>query len=445
VYESANRTADAENLRPVIRMLNSVLSRFGRGALAALGFCFLSIVMPAVYELVERMDALLAEPWNATDSNNLWQALMIDPAAIQAETCDDSCEHMGIKPLTYFVPRATSAVLCHARLVLEAQRVFEAPEGGYFTNLNIGVTAGYPGAYFNTRGDGDTAERLMDEVLSTSEILPVRLEKEGYFVAWQRSDAAIDEPEVRLNSAEGQTHLLPTARFRRLTFQPVARVFSAVLTDIQFRDVAPNSRIVLFTEPGRSLQYVFNSRGMITATITAVTQGTAGELLAHIEPLSNGDRTGIYEHWMTARLDQRSDITQLSEQGVLAIILPPENTRSDGSLHLESELYQMPRVPMQIVPKSAIDAQCSIDRAPSTGCLWSFIAGEIVPVQVQTIALADGQVAVLERALFAGDPISPAHWQRLSAAVRREWISRDSGKSVLENRRVLEASPERIQ
>jgi hypothetical protein len=426
-------------------MMTNVFSRIGRGALVALGFCCVSFITPAIYELVEYMNERMAERWSTADSHNPMQALMIDPQAIPVETCKgDSCEHRGIKPLTYFVPRSASSVLVHARLILDEPRVYEAPEGGYFTNLNLVGISGWSGVYFNSRNVDEAGERLMDEILPTSEIRPVRLEKEGYFLAWERSDASLDEPAMQWNSTEGRTRLLPTARFRRLTFQPVARVFSAVLTDVQASDVAPHSRIILFTEPTTSLQAVFNSRGMVSATITAVTQGAAGELLASIEPLSNGDRTGIYEHWMTARLDQRSDITRFGKQGLLAIILPPEDA-GDDRRSLASEPHQMPRIPLHVVPKSAVDKQCSIDHAPSTGCVWSLIAGEAVAVQVKTIQLSDEEVAVLERELFAGEPIAPAQWRQLSAAVRREWLSSGSEKSVLEGHRVLDVSPKRTR
>lgn len=279
---------------------------------------------------------------------------------------------------------------------------------------------------------------LANEVQTDGRSRPIVVSTEGFVSAWaQEGDSSEQltawtrpaEPERNGNSqaaAIERGRQWRARRMRRIQFQPVPAV-----VEVDVMRAALLERITV----GHVMAFDWQAGGVLDggqsqlipyrSMLGVVTQ--VQELGQYLRMKVQIPRSSAYSsgHWLWTRLDGVPVGAPVLSNDVRAVFFKPGEmlgATPDWWL-LERVFFKLPEVGVMRAPADALDPACADPLSPSHSCVWVALQGVAVPVQVSVQALAGGDLALTERAAFAGKALRAADWAAMPSEFRRDYGS----------------------
>ncbi len=285
----------------------------------------------------------------------------------------------------------------------------------------------------------DTSPLLLAyEVQKDGRTRPVVVASEGFVSAWAQEGDGADQltswtrpaaPDYHANSqaaAIERGRQWRAMKMRSIRFQPVPPVVEMdVLRGALLEPVAVGHAMALDWQAGGILGGRQSQAVPSRSLLGVVTQ--VQELGQYLRIKVQIPHTSSYGsgHWLWLRLDGVAPDAQVLPNDVRAVFFKPSEMlgATPDWWQLERAFFKLPEVEVMRAPAAALAPACAEPAAPSHSCVWVMLQGVAVPVQVSVQPLPGGDLALTERAVFAGKALRPADWAALPRAFRSAYGS----------------------
>jgi hypothetical protein len=279
---------------------------------------------------------------------------------------------------------------------------------------------------------------LANEVQKDGKRGPINVDAEGFVSSWTldgeqalgRSTAWAPADTGGVNDATQQAandrrHQWQGMKVHSFQFQPVPTSVEVDILQVEGVNPITAGDVMAFDWQGTGVldgqfQQVVPSRSMLGVVTTSQDMGQNLRLIVHIP------RSSLYSgggHWLWQRLRAVPVGAPALTPEVRAVFFkPPDKLGVAPAWERMERIFQkLPLVEILRAPLSATDPLCTEPVALSHSCVWVALHGIAVPVQVTVQILADGYVAVTERAVFAGKAIRSADWALMPREFRQSY------------------------
>jgi hypothetical protein len=296
------------------------------------------------------------------------------------------------------------------------------------------------GSNFENLGIDSTPLLIAYEVHANGNRRPILVDTEGFLSAWGQDGlipsgqltpwapaVALESKDQTQNAATEHIKQLRDMKMHTIQFQPVP---NAIELDV-FR-----SALIEQIQPGYVMVFDWQLSGVLNGQFHQVVPSRSmigvvkhsqeiGQYLRLKVEIPRSSPYGGSNHWLGTRLRalQQGEQTLLSD--VQAVFFRPNQMlgATPNWTLLERIFQELPMANVLRVAMGAIDPKCAEPAIPSNSCIWVRLHGVAVPVQVSTRAIGGNDLAISERAVFAGKALRAVDWAAMPTEFRREFGS----------------------
>ena len=281
--------------------------------------------------------------------------------------------------------------------------------------------------------------QLGNEVQPGGNRRPITVDTEGFISAWTEDGAPAlnsltpwSRPAPNPNDHTQQAAIerkrqWMAMKVRSLQYQPVPTQLALdVLRAAVTQQIASGDVMVFDWQDTGVLDGLFTQVAPARSMLGLVTQ--VQEIGQHQRLSVYVPRSSLYSggrHWISQRLGEVPIGSPVLPSEVNALFFKPMGMlgATPSWEQMERSFQKLPRADVLRAPGIAADPGCVEPALPSNACVWVQLHGVAVPVQVSVLALTNGNVALTERAVFAGKAIRAEDWAAMPRAFRREFGS----------------------
>jgi hypothetical protein len=374
-------------------------------------------------------------PFQWVDSNKL-PPTCVGPACGMASLPLDAGQQVG----------GAGSAMVTARIIWPAPVLIDASPGTYLDvvgaidGLHPLVQRPYD-APPTDDSDNDTHIRpllLANEMHKDGRTRPIVVSTEGFVSGWVQDGDGAEQltPWVRPALPEHNSHTQEAAiergrqwralHMRRVQFQPVPAVVEVDVLRAALLEPIPVGYVMAWDwQAGGVLDGGQSQLIPYRSAVGVVTH--VQEMGQYLRMKVQIPRTSPYgsAHWLWHRLDGMPMGAPVLSNSVRAVFFKPGEMlgATPDWWQLERVFFKLPVVGVMRAPAAAFDPACAESADLSHACVWTMLHGVAVPVQVNVQALPGGDMAITERAVFAGKALRAADWAAMPREFRRDYGS----------------------
>lgn len=432
-----DQTADRADPFSLLRLLARFTAGLGQLATTGLTLLPLLLLVPLVGSVADWM-----VKQRAGTSQGVRPFLWVDADASAPSCVAAACAVATLPMRMNRQVGGAGSTMATARILWPAPLVIEASPGTYLDVVGAidalhPVVQRQPGATPADAPGNDTRPLVLaHEMHRDGRSRPIMVDTEGFVSAWALEGDGAEQltawarPAVADRNGHSQAAAIERGRqwramkMRSIQFQPVPAAVEVDVMRAALPEPIPIGHVMAFdwqaggVLEGRQSQAV-PSRSMLGVVTQVQEMGQYLRLKVQI-PRSSAYGSG---HWLWLRLDGAPFGAPVLSKDVRAIFFKPDEilgATPDWWL-LERLFFKLPEVEVMRAPAAAFDPGCAEPASALHSCVWIMRHGVAVPVQVSVQALPGADVALTERAVFAGKALRPADWAALPREFRRDY------------------------